>query len=141
MCVENAIEFWMVALELKLGEPIRTFAEYIGSVIKLIQKSKLLEIAINQPSVFNQIFINCISKYSLQLKSSSESSQVEIKPKLLSFFAVSECLHDYETMFLNQKFTDVDLEINGKILKAHKNILSSTYLLFKICKINFPRKI
>jgi hypothetical protein len=44
----------------------------------------------------------------------------------------SDCLRDFEEMFNGQLFTDVELAVDGKILKAHKTVLASKFHLITL---------
>ncbi len=123
MCVDNAIETFSLAHKFDFDNFADACGKYIANIIELIPKSKLKETATADPFLFNEIFEHCIAKYGQNLKLFYEQFQEGLSTQLDT--SDSDCLRDYEEMFNRQIFTDVDLEVDGKILKAHKLILSS----------------
>jgi hypothetical protein len=76
--------------------------------------------------LFGEIFENFVIKNKKKLleiyKNQGGSSDVQQNTIDLSNNGLFQ---DFEDMFNNQLFTDIDLEVDGQILKAHKLILSS----------------
>ncbi len=126
MCLDNAIETLSLALEFKFDGLNKSVVEFIGKTIKTIPRDKLSETAVEKPLVFNEIFKHCVTKFGQKLNS-LEACRFHTQSQLSIQLASpdSDFSRDYEETFESQLFTDIDLEVDGKILKAHKIVLSS----------------
>jgi hypothetical protein len=131
VCADNLIETWILAVEFNFDRLQEKCANFIGNVIKNIPKSQFMETAIAQPLVFGKIFKHCVMKNGQQLNFPSVLPQNEVTTTY-SVGPDSDCLRDLEEMFNDQLFTDVELAVDGKILKAHKSVLASKFnLIFR----------
>jgi hypothetical protein len=75
------------------------------------------------PSLFNEIFKKCAKLFEKEafLDSIREVPLVDDTPIL----SQSDVGRDFAALFQDMPFSDVELEVDGKILKAHKCILTS----------------
>jgi hypothetical protein len=119
----NAIRFFAIAFEFNFDTLMKDCSEYIRKTIKFIPKTQWHALIAHKPPTFNEIFKHCIAKNGHKLKSFYGKPQYRQSTQVNS--SDSDCLRDFEEMLNRQLFADVDLEVDGKILKAHKAVLSS----------------
>jgi hypothetical protein len=125
---ENVIETWILAVQFNFAGLQKNCADFIGKVIKEIP-SKLKETAATNPLVFGEIFRRCVNMPLIISKLKCASRQMQIKKPVTQLVSPdSDCLRDFEEMFNSQLLSDVELAVEGKSLKAHKNVLSSKFV-------------
>jgi hypothetical protein len=105
-------------------------AEVIEEVIKEIPKLKLKETAVANPLIFEKIFKRCVNKPCFIPKLNCASRQMQKEKKAQLFSPDSGCLRDFEEMFNSQLLSDVELTVDGKILKAHKSVMASKFVSY-----------
>jgi hypothetical protein len=77
------------------------------------------------PNEFNEVFKRCARNFSKNLidhYKAKESAAAVDSEKVTK----NSLLRDYEDLYSSMAFSDVKLKVEGKTLKAHKLILSST---------------
>ncbi len=74
---------------------------------------------------FNDLFKSCAQKIANKLIThyKAKESVIDLDSEMKQNGTMSR---DYEDLYSNMAFSDVDLEVEGKTLRAHKVILSST---------------
>jgi hypothetical protein len=97
---------------------------YFRHITIFIHQENWPEFVQESPTEFNEIFKSCVRKIAIKLEDhfkmneSKSAGDSEKDPKI-------SLLKDFETLYSNMAFSDVELEVEGKTLKAHKLILSS----------------
>jgi hypothetical protein len=79
---------------------------------------------IEKPRLLNQIFKNCIHSNKTKLKDYFKiiyENNPRFKPD--NNFTDIKLSQDFGRLYSEQLFTDLEIEVEGKILKVHKNIL------------------
>jgi hypothetical protein len=99
------------------------------------------------PSLFNEIFKKCAEQIHKKLKdhygiteiADDESLTESLKndfqtSRETTFVSESDLSQNLGSVFSNMPFTDVELEVEGKVLKAHKIILWGNIILNSISR-------
>ncbi len=83
------------------------------------------EFVIECPLLFNEIFKSCVKKFHVVLESYYDLIESKSAGDSGMMAPKSTLLKDFETLYSSMAFSDVELEVEGKTLKAHRLILSS----------------
>ncbi len=91
------------------------------------------EFVIEFPALFNELFKHCVKSVASKLKIAYCNSGANLPNNTNSSCSLSR---DFEYLHNSMHFSDLELEVEGKIMKAHKSILMSNFKLYKFCPFN-----
>jgi hypothetical protein len=94
----------------------------------LVFTKKWKEFAVEFPALFNDVFTYFVFSVKGNLPDYLMDNRVPVREKTA---AEIYFLRDFDNLYKDMVFSDVELEVDGQVLKAHKLILMSRSSVFK----------